>query len=198
MPVLDTWDGSSAGIFLAAGSDLALLHNQFMARSADLMVVAARRATVAAFNERASLSRREGVTRVVRLGPLATVAVGDPVVCTRNRYSDGLFNGLLGRVVDIDHLANVHVHWDGEAHPRPLEKAAGSDVELAYAITCHRAQGSAAANVIVIVENSTLVTREWLYTAITRARENVVLVATPDTLQKAVARRSRRVTGFRL
>ncbi|WP_204270448.1 hypothetical protein, partial [Enterobacter roggenkampii] len=91
-------------IFLAPGSDAALLHNQFMTRSTDLMVVAARRATVAAFNERASLSRREGVTRVARLGPLATVAVGDPVVCTRNRYTDSLFNGLLGRVVDIDHL----------------------------------------------------------------------------------------------
>lgn len=198
MPILDTWDGNSPGIFLAAGSDLALLHNQFMARSADLMVVAARRATVAAFNERVSLSRREGVTRVARLGPLATVAVGDPVVCTRNRYSEGLFNGLLGRVVDIDHVANVHVHWEGEANPRPLEKSAGSDVELAYAITCHRSQGSAAANVVVLAENSPLVTREWLYTAITRARENVVLIATPELLQKAVARRSRRVTGFRL
>ncbi|MBY0368840.1 MAG: AAA family ATPase, partial [Burkholderiaceae bacterium] len=111
-PELGAWDGSSVGIFLAPGSDAALLHNQFMTRSTDLMVVAARRATVAAFNERASLSRREGVTRVARLGPLATVAVGDPVVCTRNRYTDSLFNGLLGRVVDIDHLGDVHVHWD--------------------------------------------------------------------------------------
>ena len=198
MPALSAWDGSSAGIFLAPGSDAELLHNQFMARSADLIVVAARRATVAGFNERASLSRREGVTHVARLGPLATVAVGDPVVCTRNRYTDGLFNGLLARVVDIDHLGEVHVHWDGESRPRPLDKAAGADIELAYAITCHRAQGSAAASVIVMVENSTLVTREWLYTAITRARETVVLIATPEDLVKAVARRSRRVTGFKL
>ena len=162
------------------------------------MVVAARRATVDAFNERASLSRREGVTRVARLGPLATVAVGDPVVCTRNRYMDGLFNGLLGRVTDIDPLGVVHVHWDGERVPRPLDPAAGSDVELAYAITCHRAQGSAAANVIVVVENSPLVTREWLYTAMTRAKETVVLVCDEAELSRAVARRSRRVTGFRL
>lgn len=198
VPALGAWDGSGMGIFLAPGSDVALLHSQFMARSDDLMVVAARRATVAAFNERASLARREGVTRVARLGPLATVAVGDPVVCTRNRYSDGLFNGLLGRVVDIDHIGDVYVHWDGETRPRALDKAAGADIELAYAITCHRAQGSAAASVIVVVENSPLVTREWLYTAITRARETVVLIATPLVLEKAVARRSRRVTGFRL
>ena len=124
--------------------------------------------------------------------------MGDPVVCTRNRYADGLFNGLLGRVVEIDHMGDVHIHWDGESCPRPLDKAAGADIELAYAITCHRAQGSAAAGVIVMVENSPLVTREWLYTAITRARETVVLVATREDLQKAVGRRSRRLTGFKL
>lgn len=198
MPELGSWDGSSAGIFLAAGSDAQYLHNQFMARSDDLLVVAARRATVAKFNERASLSRREGVTRVARLGPLATVAVNDPVVCTRNRYADGIFNGLLGRVVEIDHLGDVQIIWDGESRLRTLDKAAGADIELAYAITCHRAQGSAAAGVIVMVENTPLVTREWLYTAITRARETVVLIATREDLQRAVARRSRRLTGFKL
>lgn len=198
MPELSAWDGKGAGIFLAPGSDAAKLHDQFMAQSADVIVVAARRATVSGFNERASLSRREGTTRTARLGPLATVAVGDPVVCTRNRYADGLFNGLLGRVVEIDHMGDVHVHWDGESRPRPLDKAAGADIELAYAITCHRAQGSAAASVIVMVENSPLVTREWLYTAITRARETVILIATPEDLTRAVARRSTRMTGFRL
>ena len=198
LPDLKAWDGTSSGVFLAPDSDAALLHSRFMANSEDLMVVAARRATVASFNERASLSRREGSTRVARLGPLATVAVGDPVVCTRNRYADGLFNGLLGRVVDIDHGGDVHVHWDGEAHSRPLDKAAGADIELAYAITCHRAQGSAAAAVIVMVEDSPLVTREWLYTAITRARETVILIAKPEVLLTAVARRSTRMTGFRL
>lgn len=197
-PDLKAWDGTSSGVFLAPDSDAALLHSRFTAKSEDLMVVAARRATVASFNERASLSRREGSTRVARLGPLATVAVGDPVVCTRNRYADGLFNGLLGRVVDIDHVGDVHIHWDGEAHPRQLDKAAGADIELAYAITCHRAQGSAAAAVIVMVEDSPLVTREWLYTAITRAKETVILVANPKDLSGAVARRSSRMTGFRL
>ena len=198
MPALAAWNGHSTGIFVAPGADTAKLHDQLMARSQDLMVIAARRATVDAFNERASLSRRDGVTRVSRLGPLATVAVGDPVVCTRNRYADGLFNGLLGRVTDIDPLGGVHIHWDGESSPRLLNQAAGSDIELAYAITCHRAQGSAAANVIVVVENSQLVTREWLYTAITRARETVVLIATAEHLDKALARRSHRLTGFKL
>jgi exodeoxyribonuclease V alpha subunit len=49
-----------------------------------------------------------------------------------------------------------------------------------------------------MVEDSPLVTREWLYTAITRAKETVILVATPKDVQAAVSRRSRRLTGFRL
>jgi exodeoxyribonuclease V alpha subunit len=107
----------------------------------------------------------------VRLGPLASVAVGDPTVCTRNRYRDGLFNGLLGKATNIDGDRNISVLWDGETEPRLLDKDAAQDCELTYGITCYRAQGAAAGTVLVMLENTLLLTREWLYTAITRARE---------------------------
>lgn len=80
----------------------------------------------------------------MRLGPLASVAVGDSIVCTRNRYRDGLFNGLLGKATNIDGDRNISVLWDGETEPRLLDKDAAQDCELIYGITCHRAQGSAA------------------------------------------------------
>jgi exodeoxyribonuclease V alpha subunit len=71
-------------------------------------------------------------------------------------------------------------------------------VELAYAITCHKAQGRSAHAVVVVVENSPLVTREWLYTAITRGKDLVLLVGDEKTLSAAIERRTRRTTGFGL
>ncbi len=125
------------------------------------------------------------------------VAVSDPVVATANRYQDGLFNGLLGVVTSITE-PNVGVLWDGEDEARSLPKEAEGDVELAYAITCHKAQGSSAHAVIVMVEDTPLVTREWLYTAITRGKALVLLVAGGESLKNAVKRRTVRTTGFAL
>ena len=199
VPALTPWSNQAHGIFIAPKSTHFLsLYSEVSKNEKDVMVVAARRKTVVKFNEQASMARRDDETKTVRLGPMATVAVGDPVVCTRNRYADGLFNGLLGRVDAIDPLNQVHVLWDGETEARKLDAEAGADIELAYAITCHRAQGSSATTVIVIVEDSPLVTREWLYTAITRAKETVVLVADADALAGAVQRRTQRCTGFQI
>ena len=125
------------------------------------------------------------------------VAAGDPVVVTANRYQDALFNGLLGVVTAIDGPL-IKVLWDGEREDRDLTSEAQGDIELAYGITCHKAQGSSSPAVIVVVENSGLVTREWLYTALTRARELVLLIGDDDAVAKAVARRTIRTTGFSL
>lgn len=98
-------------------------------------------------------------TLALRLGPLATVAVGDPVVATANRYQDGLVNGLLGMVDSIEG-PEVAVWRDGGREPRSLPQAAEPDIELVYAITCHLAQGSGSQAVVIAVEASRLVTRE--------------------------------------
>lgn len=66
------------------------------------------------------------------------------------------------------------------------------------AITCHRAQGSGSQAVVIVVESSRLVTREWIYTTITRSRELVILVGDGEALRKALARRTTRTTGFSL
>jgi exodeoxyribonuclease V alpha subunit len=50
---------------------------------------------------------------------------------------------------------------------------------------------------LVVLEDTPLVTREWLYTAITRARERVVIIGSKSDLEKAVERRTKRTTGFR-
>lgn len=195
-PVLAAWTGQTKGVFLMPIGELDHVQRQLRANG-ELMVVAARKATVEAVNESESLKARNITTLTRRLGPLATVAVGDPVVSTANRYQDGLFNGLLG-VVDSIAGPEVAIWWDGERESRSLPKAAETDIELAYAITCHRAQGSSSHAVVIVVEESRLVTREWVYTAITRSRELVILVGNSEGLTAAVARRTNRTTGFRL
>ena len=196
MPELGIWNGQSKGVFLVPFCDLERVQRQLRA-TGELMVIAALKATVEAINESESLESRNAATPTRRLGPLATVAVGDPVVATANRYQDGLFNGLLG-VVDCIAGPEVAIRWDGEPEPRSLPQAAEADIELAYAITCHRAQGSGAQAVVIAVETSRLVTREWIYTAITRSRELVILVGDAKGLRKALARRTTRTTGFSL
>lgn len=195
-PELDTWAGQAKGVFLVPIGKLESIQRQLRVNG-ELMVIAARKATVEAINVSESLEARSTTTPTRRLGPLATVAVGDPVVATANRYQDGLFNGLLG-VVDSIAGPEVAIRWDGEREPRSLPQAAEADIELAYAITCHRAQGSGSQAVVIVVEPSRLVTREWIYTAITRSRELVILVGDGETLNKALARRTTRTTGFSL
>jgi exodeoxyribonuclease V alpha subunit len=129
---------------------------------------------------------------------MATVANGDPIVITTNRYQHGLFNGLLGVVTNIEGDC-VQVQLDGDILPRDLPEEAEGDVELAYSITCHKSQGSAADAIICMVEDIPLVSREWLYTAITRGRDLVLLVEEKSgVIQSSIQRRTVRNTGMRI
>lgn len=195
-PALATWNGEQKGIYLAPVDRLVAIQRQ-LREERELLVVAAKKATVSGINAAEADFRHVLSTVVRRLGPLATVAVGDPVVVTSNRYQDALFNGLLGVVQSVEGT-EATVLWDGESQPRTLPVEAEGDIELGFAITCHKAQGSSSDAVIVAVEDSPLVTREWLYTAITRGRELVLLMSTPESVANAVGRRTVRVTGMTL
>jgi exodeoxyribonuclease V alpha subunit len=62
------------------------------------------------------------------------------------------------------------------------------NLDLAYAISCHKAQGSQFATVIVPVVRSVLMDRAWLYTAVTRAQQRVILVGDGIILENAIRR----------
>ncbi len=196
VPQLDVWNGEAKGVFLVSLAQRDTVQRRLRAQG-ELMVVAAKRATVADINDTESFVARPAGAPTRRLGPLATVAAADPVVATANRYQDGLFNGLLGVVFAIDG-PTIEVLWDGEDEPRSLPTEAEGDVELAYAITCHKSQGSSADAVVVVVEDSRLVTREWLYTAITRGKDLVLVVGDEGAVLEAIGRRTLRTTGFSL
>lgn len=132
-------------------------------------------------------------------GPLGDLfSPGEPVVHRRNCYKRGLFNGSMGTIrrIDRSELQLVAV-FDDEEHAFNSEDLV--DLSLGYALTCHRAQGSEADYVIVALPPSRLLDPSWLYTAVTRARQQVIIAGQPETLQEALQRPyadERRMVGY--
>jgi exodeoxyribonuclease V alpha subunit len=124
-------------------------------------------------------------------------AAGDPITYLRNDYCRGLWNGSLGRIVSVDtHSRNVVGVFGGKEHR--FDSAELINLGLAYSVTCHRAQGSSARRVIIPIIESRLLDPSWIYTAVTRAEEQAVLVGRPHTLDAALHRLPawrRRITG---
>lgn len=121
-------------------------------------------------------------------GPLGDMfSPGEPVVHRRNCYKRGLFNGSMGAVRRIDRTERQLVAiFDDEEHVFPAEDLV--DLSLGYALTCHRAQGSEADYVIVALPPSRLLDPSWLYTAVTRARQQVIIVGQTETIGEALQR----------
>ena len=126
--------------------------------------------------------------------------IGDPVMWLRNDYSRGLFNGQIGQVKSIPDSPGerwLEVLFDGESSPRTLQLEDLMDLTLAHAITCHKLQGSQAARVVVPIYESRVLDPSWVYTAITRAERQVVLVGDLTVLRLAL-RRSRTAENRRV
>src|ERR1035437_4119371 len=124
------------------------------------------------------------------------LCLGDRVMVIRNHSELGVFNGQVGTVVDLMVPRSLDVEIDGE-----VIHFAGEDrrlLTLAYAITGHKAQGSEAPTVIVPVFHSRVLSREWLYTVITRAQERCYLIGDVSAIQSCikVQRAQERRTGL--
>jgi exodeoxyribonuclease V alpha subunit len=126
---------------------------------------------------------------------------GRPVMVKANDYSLRLFNGDTGVTVAgrDDSTARVSVVFDdGGGSPRPVSPSRLADVETVYAMTVHKSQGSEFDRVTLLLPppTSRLLTRELLYTAITRARRGLLIVGTEEAVRGAVGRRIARASGL--
>ena len=113
--------------------------------------------------------------------------LGDRVIQTRNNYTLEVFNGDTGSVVAIE-PASVRVDFGDD---RLVEYAAVDVIDLdhAYCLTVHRAQGSEWPAVVVLVSSSfgPMLSRNLLYTALTRARQAAVIIGDEAAIARAVA-----------
>lgn len=133
-----------------------------------------------------------------RLDPDALTA-GRPLLVTANDYDARIYNGDTGVVVRRGDGELVAAFARG-AEPLILHPSRLSSTQSVYAMTIHRSQGSQYGTVSVILpdERSSLLTRELLYTAITRAKDKVRIIGTEDAVREAVRRKVRRASGLRL
>ncbi len=132
--------------------------------------------------------------------------VGEPVLMTRNDYSLRLYNGDSGLVLNVA-MQSAGSRRSAEpmaVFPRggsfvayPLEALRGC-LEPAWATTVHKAQGSEYENVAIMLPAVYVrpLTRELLYTAVTRAKKSVVIVGPQEILQQGITHSLKRASGL--
>lgn len=125
---------------------------------------------------------------------------GDKVLQLKNQPDDDIYNGDIGRIVeivmadeDINHLNRIFVDFDGNI----VEYTPEDFIKLthAYCISIHKSQGSEYPIVIIPVlnEHYIMLQRRLIYTAITRAKKSLVLLGEKSAFEKAIAHSERRI-----
>jgi len=125
---------------------------------------------------------------------------GEPVIIVRNDYDVGLFNGDLGIVLPDKTSGELRVFFRGEEGD-VLNFAPGRlpAHEPAFALTVHKSQGSEFRDALLILpeKDAPVLTRELLYTGVTRVRETVEVWAKEQILKQTIERKIERSSGLR-
>lgn len=123
---------------------------------------------------------------------------GDRVIQNRNNYELDVFNGDMGKIVTITEDKIVVEYEDNVLYKKKISKvkrkveysnADATELELAYSITIHKAQGSEFPVVLMPIHPIFInLSRNIIYTAITRAKKRFVLVGDKDSLYNGIAK----------
>ena len=115
------------------------------------------------------------------------IQVGDRVIQTKNNYDHNVMNGEVGQVIFINKQdKTITINFEGNRVVYPYNKM--WMVKLAYAITTHRSQGNEFPVVVIPITSNMghMLQRNLLYTAITRAKEMIVLVGSRAAVKQAI------------
>jgi exodeoxyribonuclease V alpha subunit len=123
--------------------------------------------------------------------------VGRPLLITANDYEMSLYNGDTGVIVQTP--AGVRAAFARGAAAKLYPPVRLDAIQTVHAMTVHRAQGSQFDTVSFVVPppDSPLLTRELLYTAVTRAQRQVHLIGSEEAIRRAVLRPANRASGLR-
>jgi exodeoxyribonuclease V alpha subunit len=133
--------------------------------------------------------------RITRFG--SSFAVGDKVIQTVNDYEKEVFNGDIGRIVEMDlDQGTLSVDFDDQLVSYQFGEL--DEVSLAYATSIHKSQGSEYTAVVIplAMQHYTMLERNLIYTAVTRGKKLVVVIGEAKALAMAVKthRSNRRLT----
>lgn len=157
-------------------------------------IIAATRAMTAEINElcQSQLNAHSQKLEFTRFGERFTtdLALNDPVLFTQNNYEAKVQNGSLGCLISVEqseeHYGIVKLD-DGDSEIE-LSQALLDSLELGYAITLHKAQGSQFPRVVVALGDSGMIDRSWLYSAVTRAEKELHLVGSETQFRRAISK----------
>jgi len=126
---------------------------------------------------------------------------GRPVLITKNDYSLGLFNGDMGITMPDpkEGGSDLYVFFpEASGEVKRYSPYRIKEHETAYAMTVHKSQGSEFDHVCLVFPDKDypVLTRELVYTGITRARKSVLIWGSEDVLKSAVSRRIKRASGL--
>ncbi|MDY4295814.1 MULTISPECIES: exodeoxyribonuclease V subunit alpha [unclassified Xanthomonas] len=213
-------DGQLAGVHfhdgvddaLAAGGDALLAHwralgdtddpAQALRAAARLRLLTAVRAGpqgARGLNARIEQLLAEAASGARRLGAAAPWFHGRLLLITENSYRHGLFNGDVG--ICLKDAQGTLVAWfdgAGDGQVRGFHPAALPAHESAFAMTVHKAQGSEFEEVWLQLpaRDARVLSRELVYTGITRARRALHIAASEPVLRAALARHAARISGL--
>lgn len=118
-----------------------------------------------------------------------------PLLVSKNYHDLGLFNGDIGIVRN-----NTAWFLDEKGEPRAIAPGLIAEVETVFAMTIHKSQGSEFDQVLIVLPDTTeveILTRELVYTGITRAKSKLIIQGTLDVMQTAISRKVTRASRLK-
>ena len=181
---------------------------EYLSSPADTVVLCSTRALAKNINQRIQDAFASGRKSVMTWSDEAdcwaatSLREGDLVICTQNNWDLGLQNGSMGRIVSVEHHGDDQIgtiEWD-DGVVRCFNDVLLDDLELGYALTVHKSQGSQWKRVVVCLpQGSRMVDRSLIYTAVTRAQAEVLLLGSHTAITHQVSLKKaadRRLVGL--
>jgi len=197
--VLPTIDGNPNVQWIEAQDDdiAALASSLLLTSPDDAIVLTTTRALARTINQIVQESMTRGKREIMLWNDefecleATGLREGDAVICTANHWDLGIQNGSMGTVLNVaddeQERSLGEVKWD-DGVIRPISEDLLDDLELGWALTVHKSQGSQWRRVLVCLPTSSrLVDRSAIYTAVTRVRSQVLILGQRSHLEKVVA-----------